>query len=221
MAETHQCERCGGESPADARFCIDCGAPLAPVATGETTRLPGMRCPNCDANNPDHARFCVVCGRGLVVGAEPPARPTRQARPATPPRPPAQTQHRTHSPWQHSYPRVAPPPAAFPMAPARPAPASRPSSGGLRSSGPLLFLIGLFVLLMMGDIWPGILWLIGISSFVGAVSRGRGDKALMGLIWWGGLALLFATGTFWPGILLLLFLGMALGGHGRRYGGWW
>ena len=47
MAEKLGCERCGGESPADARFCIDCGAPLAPASTGATTRLPGMRCPDC------------------------------------------------------------------------------------------------------------------------------------------------------------------------------
>jgi Double zinc ribbon len=220
MAETHNCKRCGGDSPADARFCIDCGATLAPAATGDTTRLPGVRCPSCATNNPEHARFCVVCGRGLVARMAPAARPAPQPQPAPQPRPAAAPPRRPHSAQQHSYPRVATPPVAFPMAPPRPAPVYRPQAGGLRG-GPLLFLIGLFALLMTGNIWPGILWLIGISSFVGAAMNGRGDKALLALFWWGGLALLFATGTFWPGILLLAFIGMALGGRGRGYGHWW
>src|SRR6266508_7030289 len=83
MAEKLRCERCGGESPADARFCIDCGAPLAPPSTGGTTRLPGMRCADCGTNNPEHARFCVVCGRGLGMDTAPASRLT------TPPRPTA------------------------------------------------------------------------------------------------------------------------------------
>jgi Double zinc ribbon len=215
MADTHHCERCGGDSPADARFCIDCGATLASAAIGETTRLPGMRCPGCGTNNPEHARFCVVCGRGLVAGAAPASRPVPQ------PLPPAATQRQPHSARQHSYPRVAPPPVAFPVAPPRPAAVRQPRAGALRGNGPLLFAVGLFVLVMTGNIWPGILWLIGISSFVGATMHGRGDKAFQALLWWGGLALLFATGTFWPGILLLIFIGMALGGHGRGFGGWW
>lgn len=215
MAETHHCERCGGDSPADARFCIDCGATLAPAATGDTTRLPGMRCPSCGTNNPDHARFCVVCGCGLVAGAAPARRPAPQ------PRPPAAPPHRPHSTRQHSYPRIDAPPVALPMAPLRPPAMRQRSVGPFRGNGPLIFAVGLFVLLMTGNIWPGILWLIGVSSFVGAAMHGRGDKALQALFWWGGLALLFATGTFWPGILLLMFIGMVLGGRGRGFGGWW
>jgi hypothetical protein len=216
MVETQHCERCGGDSPAEARFCIDCGATLAPGATGDTTRLPGMRCSNCGTTNPEHARFCVVCGRGLVAGAAPAARPAPQP-PAWSPGPKGA---RPHSARQHTYPRVAPPPVAFPVAPPAPAPIYRPQAGGLRGGGPLLFLIGLFVLLMTGKIWPGILLLIGVSMFVEATMHRRGDKALQALVWWGGLALLFATGTFWPGILLLVFLGMALGG-GRACRRWW
>jgi hypothetical protein len=105
------------------------------------------------------------------------------------------------------------------VAPARPSHAPM-RAGGLQGSGRLLFVIGLLVLLMTGQIWPGILWLIGISSFVGAASRGHRNQALMALLWWGGMALLFATGTFWPGILLLVFFSWALGGHGRGFG-WW
>ena len=91
----------------------------------------------------------------------------------------------------------------------------------MRGNAPLLFAIGLVVLVITGNIWPGILWLIGISGFIGAMTQGRGDKAFQALLWWGGLAVLFATGSFWPGILVLVFLGMALGGRGRGYGGWW
>jgi Double zinc ribbon len=219
MAETHHCERCGGDSPADACFCIDCGATLAPVATGDTTRLPGMRCPSCATNNPEHARFCVVCGRGLVAGATPAVRPTLQPRPQA--APPGSKRARPHSARQHSYPRVDVPPVAIPMAPPRPMALPQRAGGSFRGNGPLLFAVGLFVLVMTGNVWPGILWLIGVSGFVGAVTQGRGDKALQALLWWGGLALLFATGTFWPGILVLVFLGMALGRRGRGYGWWW
>jgi Double zinc ribbon len=225
MAETHHCKRCGGVSPADARFCIDCGAPLAPAATGDTTRLPGMRCPSCATNNPEHARFCVVCGRGLVGGVTPAARPAPQPRPALQPRPPAMPPGpkgaSPHSPRQHSYPRVASPPVVLPVAPRPPVVITHRSNRSARANGPLLFGVGLLILIVTGNIWPGILWLIGISGFVGAMTHGRGDKAFQALLWWGGLALLFASGTFWPGILLLVFLSMALGGHGRGKRGCW
>ena len=225
MADTQHCERCGGDNPADARFCIDCGATLAPVTTGDTTRLPGVRCPSCATNNPEHARFCVVCGRGLVVGATPAVRPTYQPQPTPQPRPHAMPSGRRtvqqHSPQQHSYPRVDAPPVAIPMAPQRPIAMPQRAAGSFRGNGPLLFAVGLFVLVMTGNIWPGILWLVGVSGFVAAVTQGRGDRALQALIWWGGLALLFATGTFWPGIVVLAVLCMALGRNGRGHGGWW
>jgi len=91
----------------------------------------------------------------------------------------------------------------------------------MRGAAPLLFVVGIFVLLLTHTIWPGILVLIGISTCFGAAARGRGDQALLSLIWWGGLALLFASGTFWPGILVLIFLSMVFGGRGRGFGGWW
>ena len=206
MAETLRCERCGGESPADARFCIECGAGLAPPTTGPTTRLPGARCPGCGTSNPEHARFCVVCGRGLSAAAAP-----RQAQaPATAPTPsrPARSARR------HSYPRVAAAPAPIQMAPARP----RPHHSG--TLGAIVLLVGVLMLLGAHSIWPGILALIGISGLIRANNRGRPDKGLAQMIWWCGLALLFATGTFWPGILALILLNMALSGR-RGYGRWW
>jgi hypothetical protein len=39
MEDTIRCKTCGGNSPADASFCIECGAPLAEPATGPTMRL--------------------------------------------------------------------------------------------------------------------------------------------------------------------------------------
>lgn len=190
MAESLRCEHCGGENPADARFCIDCAAALVPATTGPTTRLAGVACPSCGTANPEDARFCVVCGRGMVAGATPRARPL-------PPRPAA----------QQSYPRVAARPT-----PVRVAPPVPPYHGGARGYqfGSLVFLAGLLLLLATHTIWPGILLLIGVSNLATQSNRGRPDKGLASLVWWGALALLFATGTFWPGILLLFLFSRAL-----------
>lgn len=207
MAETTHCERCGGPNPHDARFCIDCGASLAPATTGPTTRLAGVACPVCGTENPEAARFCVVCGRGLVAGAPPP-------RTAAPPRPRLAP--------QQSFPRVQTPPAptrmAPPSAPAWPAQRTQPRK---HQSGALIFVIGLFLLAASHTIWPGILLLVGIYSLVNASNHGRMDKALMSIIWWGGLAFLFSTGMFWPGIVLLVLLSAVAGNwtrpRSRRY----
>jgi len=55
------CASCGTENPERARFCMSCGASLAP------------RCESCGAENPAGARFCIGCGAGLGA-AEPPAK---------------------------------------------------------------------------------------------------------------------------------------------------
>jgi hypothetical protein len=39
MDQIITCQTCGGHSPHDAAFCIECGAALAPAATGPTVRL--------------------------------------------------------------------------------------------------------------------------------------------------------------------------------------
>ena len=210
MAEKLICEQCGGDSPTDARFCIDCGATVAPAATGPTTRLQGVRCPGCGSGNPEHARFCVVCGRGLTPDAM-----------ATQPRPqpvaPPISQPRAHSAHQHSYPQVAAPQAPQIGPPQRPyAPARR--SHGWHNPAPI-FVIGLLFLLITRSLWPGILVLIGVTNFLKSSSRGHGHHATMALLWWVGLAFLFATRTFWPGILVLIGGSMLLSGRGR--GGWW
>ncbi len=49
------CPVCGTENAADARFCGNCGAPLAHV------------CPSCGRENPPTNNFCVACGTGLTT----------------------------------------------------------------------------------------------------------------------------------------------------------
>jgi ribosomal protein L40E len=48
------CPRCRAESPADARFCKQCGGPFASSA-----------CSSCGAHNDPDAKFCVSCGKPL------------------------------------------------------------------------------------------------------------------------------------------------------------
>lgn len=75
-----------------------------------------------------------------------------------------------------------------------------------------VFLIGL-ALLFMGafPFFPGILLVIGASTFAGAVVKRSVWSALSGLVWLFGLAFLFTNGFWWPGILILIGLSMILG----------
>src|SRR5919108_2750107 len=56
--EGRTCPSCSAQNPERARFCMSCGAELAPV------------CPSCGAQNPAGARFCIECGTALTA-AEP------------------------------------------------------------------------------------------------------------------------------------------------------
>ncbi len=61
------CSSCGHENPARARFCLECGAPLA------------LPCPRCGADLPATAKFCPECGAPAAQGESvprPPARPS-------------------------------------------------------------------------------------------------------------------------------------------------
>ena len=208
MAETLHCDRCGGDSPADARFCIDCGAPVGTATTGPTTRLAGITCPSCNTNNPEHARFCVVCGRAF--GAAPSLRP----RPAAPPIAPPTA---TRPPVRPSYPRMATPPTLIPARPQPPAPPRHRHVSGSDPSA-IIFIAGLVLLLSTHAIWPGILLLLGFTNLAHQAVRGRAESGMRALLWLGGMTLLFATGTFWPGILILFFISMALrGGRSRPW----
>ena len=49
------CQGCGTVAPPGAKFCAQCGAPLAP------------RCPSCGTEHPPNARFCGNCGTQLAA----------------------------------------------------------------------------------------------------------------------------------------------------------
>jgi class 3 adenylate cyclase len=58
-----RCSNCGGENPADKKFCEDCGAPLE------------NRCPKCGAGTTAGKRFCGACGAPLDTTAPAAAEP--------------------------------------------------------------------------------------------------------------------------------------------------
>jgi DNA-directed RNA polymerase subunit RPC12/RpoP len=203
-----KCSTCDAELPDDARFCVECGTPVERGSTGPTERLPepprehegGLRCPNCGVANPSFALYCVNCGRALAaaqeqreVGAAPTVAPAREAA-ALP---------------------EAPQPLAPPVPPAVPQPvaATRRRHDPGRWGGPIggLFLIGLAFLFVTRTFWPGILILVGLTGFLGALAAGEGRKGLLPLLFMGGLAFLFVTKTILPGILVLLGV-MAIAG---------
>jgi class 3 adenylate cyclase len=47
------CPKCQTDNPTGARFCLNCGTPLA------------QRCSNCQAEQPADARFCMDCGQPI------------------------------------------------------------------------------------------------------------------------------------------------------------
>jgi class 3 adenylate cyclase/tetratricopeptide (TPR) repeat protein len=60
------CPACGHPNRPEARFCGDCGAPLADAAS----------CPDCGTENPPGQRFCDGCGRQLSATAPQPQAPS-------------------------------------------------------------------------------------------------------------------------------------------------
>src|SRR5499426_2353966 len=65
------CASCGFDNREGAKFCNECGTPLA------------LRCLSCGTENPGGAKFCSECGRPLTkpAAASPPAQPARQNAP--------------------------------------------------------------------------------------------------------------------------------------------
>jgi len=55
------CPHCNTPQSGQARFCRNCGQPLA--------EAPTRPCPFCQAPNPPEARFCKGCGAGLTAAA--------------------------------------------------------------------------------------------------------------------------------------------------------
>jgi class 3 adenylate cyclase len=58
-----QCPRCQHENPAQAKFCLECGARLA------------LRCAQCGTELPASAKFCSECGQPAGAAAAPPPPP--------------------------------------------------------------------------------------------------------------------------------------------------
>ena len=61
------CSPCGHENPSRARFCLECGVPLA------------LRCPRCQAEVLATAKFCLECGTPTAQGESAPRPPARPA----------------------------------------------------------------------------------------------------------------------------------------------
>jgi class 3 adenylate cyclase/tetratricopeptide (TPR) repeat protein len=61
------CSSCGADNREGARFCGECGSPLAAA------------CPTCGAPNPPDKRFCDQCGSELVGAQATPSSPARTA----------------------------------------------------------------------------------------------------------------------------------------------
>jgi ribosomal protein L40E len=191
-----QCHSCGADLPEDARFCIECGADVsrqastgATVALPRVTEQPQLACNACGAANPSFAVFCVRCGR-------------RIGEPYTAPAPPMRRDPDLGQPRDMSY---SPPPPPFT--------APRSKSPGAESAGFIIFLVGLAALFFTRmPIWPNILVVIGISSFISEIIRGRAYQAFSGVLWLFGLAFLFTVPRlFFPGILVLVALSIMLG----------
>lgn len=190
-----QCPSCGADVPDDAQFCIECGVSLHPAATGATTSLPRwsemlVRCGVCGADNPERATYCVRCGAMLKGAVTIPG--------------PGDTDC------------LARPSTAPGLAPARPW--RRSASGDI--AGLAIILIGIGVLLLARiPFWPGILFVIGVSSFVTEASRGRIFQGIGSVIWLFGIAILFLVPRlWWPGLLVLIGLSILLGMVQRSLG---
>ncbi len=188
--ETIHCQQCGGESPSDARFCIECGADMM-AASGPTTRLAVERCPGCGFENPPKARFCAACGRSFSISGvlSRPAQVFLRIEPVHSPVAVVIPRQRTHS--QHGSGKRR-----------------KGNSGGISA---IILLGGILVLMFTGSyFWPGILLVVAASILASKITSGHPEEGLMPVLWLGGLAFLFATNQMWPGILALIFLSMAL-----------
>ncbi len=56
-AATAKCPACQADNATGAKFCVSCGAAMAP---------PGLVCAGCSASNPPGSRFCSSCGASLA-----------------------------------------------------------------------------------------------------------------------------------------------------------
>ncbi len=76
------CPNCQTQNPQGARFCLNCGSPLA------------LSCPQCGTSLPPEAKFCFNCGHQL--GAKEPSTPITAAQTRPPARPAPSPESRLH-----------------------------------------------------------------------------------------------------------------------------
>jgi hypothetical protein len=144
-----------------------------------------MTCPKCGRSNPEDSRFCIYCANPLAASEEVTAAtgPTVLLD-ATSVAPAAPTAPLPDSPIQPSVPA---------------------NSGRKNQLTGAIWLIGLGILFLTKiSFWPGILILVGLTSYIQEAARGRTQHALRSLIFFLGLTILFWTNRFFPGILILL-----------------
>jgi hypothetical protein len=133
-----------------------------------------MRCSTCDTENVADARFCDTCGTPLTPQAV--TGPTRLLDEEQTKITPSNTPVHARS-W--SGPQLAPLIGA-------------------------VWLIGLGILFLTKTFWPGILVLIGITSFLQYAGRGNTQQGARVALFFVGLTALFLTKFTFPGILIFL-----------------
>lgn len=181
-----RCQSCGADLPEDARFCIECGSAVTrtEVSTGSTVVLP--------QTTQKSGLACSSCGAAnpdFAIFC-------------------VQCGRRIASSGADyvDIVRTDDSETALP---------SLPQTGQriLGGSSVIILLIGLAVLFMLRlPIWPMILVVVGISTFVNEAIRGRFYNGLSSVLWLFGLATLFTVPRlFFPGLLILIVLSIVLG----------
>ncbi|MCY3946264.1 MAG: hypothetical protein OXF44_08275 [Anaerolineaceae bacterium] len=79
-----------------------------------------------------------------------------------------------------------------------------------------IFLVGLAVVALSGQWWPGILVLIGVTTVIRGLLQKLLWKTVGGALWLIALALVFHFGFPWPLLPLLAVAGIVVGARHER-----
>ena len=82
-----------------------------------------------------------------------------------------------------------------------------------------VFLIGLAVLFMSGDFFPGILFVVGLSALAKETAMGKRWQS-SGALWLIGLGLVFSFGFSLPLLLIGIGLALLMGYQGWNHWNW-
>lgn len=155
-----------------------------------------MNCPNCGRSIPADSRVCPYCGTRVAetqLDERPAMGPTTRLNQDEP-------VARTAEQLEPERPMAGPARAEQPYTPS-------PARGfGTRQAVPIgaIWLIGIAVLAITNAWWPGILILIGMTSFVSLMNRGPINHAVSPLIFFIGMAVIAYFNWWWPGMLILI-----------------